>query len=143
MDNSCVANSSYTYIIVMLSKLIFITIKCLILSTTPFDFIIGRNVIKKHLLINRFSDYFDLLSEKPNGITKEIMDISSDIPSTKVKKVTAAQIIKSIYCTDACFSTLKNGIFIASWPSQPERPVINFKRQLETIKYVPHTVAVV
>ena len=34
-DNSCVANSSYTYITVMLTKLIFITIKCFILSTTP------------------------------------------------------------------------------------------------------------
>ena len=47
-----IANSSYIYITVMLTKLIFMTIKCFILFTTPFDFIIGRNTIEKHHLVN-------------------------------------------------------------------------------------------
>ena len=45
-----IANSSYINITVMITKLVYITLKCFILSTTPFDFIIGRNTIKKHHL---------------------------------------------------------------------------------------------
>ena len=59
------------------------------LSTTPFDFIIGRNTIKKHHLVNRFPEYFGLLTEKINDITKETEDLLPDLPSTKVRKVTA------------------------------------------------------
>ena len=101
MNNSCIANSSYIDINVMLTKLFYITIKCFILASTPFDFIIGRNTIKKHHLVNRFPDYFGLL-KKTNDITKETEDLLPDLPSTKVRKVTAIQNTKSTCCTDAC-----------------------------------------
>ena len=51
VNNSCIANSSYINITVLLTKLVYTTLKCFILSTTPFDFIIGRNTIKKHHLV--------------------------------------------------------------------------------------------
>ena len=75
----------------MLTKLVYITLKCFILSITPFDFIIGCNTIQKHHLVNEFPDYFGLLIKKINDITKETKDTPLDLPSTKVRKVTAAQ----------------------------------------------------
>ena len=111
LNNSCVANR-YIYIIVMLTKLISISIKCFILSTTPFDFIIGRNTIKKHHLINRFPNYCGLFTKKINDITKETGNTPSDLPSTKVRKVRAAQNTKYICCTCACQCTPNDGIFI-------------------------------
>ena len=159
LNNSCIANSSYININVMLTKLFYIiTIKCLILATTPFDFIIGRNKIKKHHLVNRFPDYFGLLTEKINDITIETEDNPPDLPSTKVRKVIAIQNTKSTCCTDACHCQPNDGIFIATWPSQPERSTIsitslsgdskplqalNLKRNLDPVKKIPHTVAAV
>ena len=72
------------------------------LSTTPFDFIIGRNAIKKHHLVNRYPDYFGLLTEKINDVTKDTEDSPPDLPSTKVRKVTAIQNTKSRCYTGAC-----------------------------------------
>ena len=54
-------------------------------------FIIDRNTIKKHHLVNRFPDYFGLLTETINDTTKETEDFPPDLPSTTVRKVTAIQ----------------------------------------------------
>ena len=109
----------------MLTKFNFITIKCFILSTTPFDFIIGCNTIKKHHLVNRFPEYFGLLAEKINNITKETENNPSDLPSTKVRKVTAVQNTESTCCTGTRLCAPNGGIFIVTGPSQPERFTIS------------------
>ena len=87
------------------------------LLTTPFDFIIGRNTIKKYHLVNRFPDYFGLLTEKINDRTKETKNSPSDLPLTKVRKVIVAQNTKSTCRIGACHCTLNDGIFIATGPS--------------------------
>ena len=89
---------------------IYITLNCFILSTTAFDFIIGRNKIKRHHLVKRFPDFFGLLTEKINDITKETEDLLPDLPSTKVRKVTAIQNTKSTFCRCLSLSSQRRDI---------------------------------
>ena len=50
------------------------------LAKLIFDFIIGRNTIKKYRLVKRFAEYFGLLTEKINDRTKETKNTPSDPP---------------------------------------------------------------
>jgi transposase InsO family protein len=155
MDNTCVANNSFLYITVMISKIIFITIKCYILNLTPFDLIIGRETIIKHHLVNRYPTYFGL---EPGDTTPETEGASSDLTSKKSTKVKANIQNKKSTCCTGLIPCNKHGNFIAIGPCQPERSTIsitslsgnskplqalNLKRPLEPVAVIPHTLTAV
>ena len=159
MDSSCVANNSFLYITVMLTKLICITIKCYILNSTPFDLIIGRKTIKKHHLVNRFPTYFGYIPDMTNDITQETENVHSDLPPLRKIKVKAKINKTSTSCSCVSHSTPTNGNnFIATGSIQPERPTISIKslsgspkplqaiqpkRRRTPVQNLPHTMTAV
>ena len=146
MDSSCVANNSYLFVTVMLTKLILITIKCYILNTTPFDLIIGRNTIKKHHLVNRFPAYFGAILE-PTDITPIESGGAPPVlcQATKQKKV-KSKTKKSTCCTGICSCT-PGKTLIATGPNKPDSPklpqALPLKRRREPPEPIPHTLTAV
>ena len=57
-------------------------------------FIIDRNTIKRHHLVHSFPDFFGLLTEKFNDITKETDDFPADLPSAKVRKIQSPHVVQ-------------------------------------------------
>jgi hypothetical protein len=137
MDGSCVSNNSYLFVTVMITK-------CYILTTTPFDLIIGRKTIKKHHLVNRFPTYFGF----------ETIDITHETDCTppvlcqvtKQQKVQAKTNHKATCCATTSGSC-STGKVVAKGLKIPESSktlqALNLKRPIKPVGKIPHTLATV
>jgi hypothetical protein len=147
MDGSCVAQNSYLFVTVMLTKLLFITIKCYILNATPFDLILGRNTIKKHHLVNRFPTYFGVIEDDTIDITNEtgcpppVLCRATKQPKVKAKTNKKATCCAASSCSCPTGKVVATGLKTPASSKTPQ--ALNLKRPRTPVEIIPHTLTAV